>query len=397
MPAVTRLTAMLLLSVGLIASSVPAAIAAPVAEEQLEQEISDADAQQDLLEDDLDGAQAELNALEAEFQLLVDDYNTASEELATLEAEIANKEEEVKRYEAQAATARSEVGRSARGLYVDGVPGGLPGLVGGEGSSDLSRRLTLVEAARTSRLRAAEAYAAESARYEAGIDLLEDAYAEADDKRAELVALQTEIEDKVEGQRDDIARLEAEIARQAELRAAREERLVAVRAERARQEAADRAEREAAEKVAAEQAAAEQAAAEKAAAEKAAAAKKKAAEEASSKGAIAVKTALAQIGKPYRWGGSGPSSFDCSGLTSYAWRAAGVSLPHNSRMQYNATKRVSKSDLQPGDLLFFYSPISHVGMYIGDGKMVDAPYSGKTVRVRSIFRGNFAGAGRPRY
>lgn len=400
MPVSSRLATTVLVVLGLLATTAPMASATTTDEAALQRQIEEAAASENLLQSDLSQAEIELGQLEAEFQLIVDDYNVANDELAELESAIAIKENEVARYRTQAESARSEVGRSARGLYVDGIRGGLPGLIGGEGSSDLSRRLTLVEAARTARLRAAEGYAANSAEYEAKLNLLEDSYAEADSKRNELVGLQADIESKVESRQDDIARLEAEISRQSRLRAEREERLVAVRAERARQEAAARAEREAedakAAEVAAEKAAADKAAADKAAADKVAA-DKKASEQANSKGAIAVKTALAQIGKPYKWGGSGPSSFDCSGLTSYAWRAAGVSLPHNSRMQYNATTRVSMKNLQPGDLLFFYSPISHVGIYIGDGQMVDAPYSGKDVRVRSIFRGNFTGAGRPRY
>ena len=385
MPAQKRSLTLISLVIALVFTTVPAAVATP-SEEELQRQIDSASATQEALQDDLGGAQAELNELEADFQLAVDDYNLVSEELQALEVDIARQEDEVEHYRTQTASARSRVGRSARSLYIGGLKGGLPGLIGGEASSDLSRRLVLIEAARTSRLQALEAYAGDQQRYESSLNLLKAAREEADAVRAELATLQGEIEEKVDSQRDDIARLESEISRQAALRAEREERLAAVRAERARQEAADRAAREQAEKEAAEKAARERAEAER-----------KKAEAASSKAAVAVKTALAQVGKPYRWAGSGPNSFDCSGLTSYAWRAAGVSLPHNSGMQYNATTRVSMSDLQPGDLLFFYSPISHVGMYIGDGKMVEAPYTGKNVRVRSINRGGLVGAGRPRY
>jgi cell wall-associated NlpC family hydrolase len=110
----------------------------------------------------------------------------------------------------------------------------------------------------------------------------------------------------------------------------------------------------------------------------------------------AVQVALAQLGKPYRWGHEGPSSYDCSGLVLYAWRAAGRSLPHSSRMQYASTQRVSISQLQPGDLVFFGRPIHHVGMYIGGGQMVEASRSGVPVRTRSIHRRDFVGAGRVR-
>jgi cell wall-associated NlpC family hydrolase len=99
---------------------------------------------------------------------------------------------------------------------------------------------------------------------------------------------------------------------------------------------------------------------------------------------VAVNTALAQVGKPYVWGASGPNSFDCSGLTMYAYSAAGVSLPHSSSAQSTMGTPVSRSQLRPGDLVFFYSPVSHVGMYIGNGQMVHASTAGEPVKVVSL-------------
>ncbi len=98
----------------------------------------------------------------------------------------------------------------------------------------------------------------------------------------------------------------------------------------------------------------------------------------------AVSAAMAQIGDPYVWGAGGPNAFDCSGLTQYAYAAAGVALPHSSRMQSTMGAPVSRAALQPGDLLFFYSPVSHVGMYIGNGQMVHASTSGVPVKTASI-------------
>ena len=95
----------------------------------------------------------------------------------------------------------------------------------------------------------------------------------------------------------------------------------------------------------------------------------------------AVNTALAQVGDAYVWGASGPDSFDCSGLMQYAYSAAGVSLPHSSRSQSQMGSPVSAGALQPGDLLFYYSPTSHVAMYVGNGKMVHASTSSKPVMV----------------
>jgi cell wall-associated NlpC family hydrolase len=108
---------------------------------------------------------------------------------------------------------------------------------------------------------------------------------------------------------------------------------------------------------------------------------------------IAIDTAMAQRGKPYVWAAGGPGSFDCSGLTSYAYRAAGISLPHSSLSQSRMGQAVSRDQLQPGDLVFFYSPVSHVGIYIGNGQMVHAPTSGDVVKVAPLMSG-FSGARR---
>ena len=109
---------------------------------------------------------------------------------------------------------------------------------------------------------------------------------------------------------------------------------------------------------------------------------------------VAVQTALAQVGDMYGIGASGPDSFDCSGLTQYAYAAAGISLPHSSRAQSTMGVAVSRADLQPGDLVFFYTPVSHVGMYIGNGQMVHASVSGKPVAVTSVDKGGYVGARR---
>jgi cell wall-associated NlpC family hydrolase len=93
---------------------------------------------------------------------------------------------------------------------------------------------------------------------------------------------------------------------------------------------------------------------------------------------------MGQIGDPYVWAAAGPDAFDCSGLMQYAYAAAGVSLPHSSSMQSQMGAPVSSGQLQPGDLVFFYSPVSHVGMYIGNGQMVHASTSGTPVRVASL-------------
>lgn len=105
---------------------------------------------------------------------------------------------------------------------------------------------------------------------------------------------------------------------------------------------------------------------------------------ASSARASAVALALSKVGSPYRWGATGPSSFDCSGLVNWAFEQAGIEVPRTSRALSQSGTPVSRDELQPGDLVFFYSPVSHVGIYIGDGQMVHASTSGKPVAVASI-------------
>jgi cell wall-associated NlpC family hydrolase len=95
--------------------------------------------------------------------------------------------------------------------------------------------------------------------------------------------------------------------------------------------------------------------------------------------------ARAQIGKPYVWGATGPGSYDCSGLTQAAWKAAGVTLPRTTYDQVDAGATVSISQAQPGDLVFFYDDISHVGIYIGNGMMIHAPKPGAYVREESVY------------
>ncbi len=116
----------------------------------------------------------------------------------------------------------------------------------------------------------------------------------------------------------------------------------------------------------------------------------------SSRASVAVNAALGQQGVPYRYATSSPGvAFDCSGLTKYAWGQAGVYLPHQSRAQYASIPHVAKGSAQPGDLLFYYSPISHVGVYLGGGQLVHAPNTGSVVKIASVNWGKVSGVGRP--
>ncbi len=109
-------------------------------------------------------------------------------------------------------------------------------------------------------------------------------------------------------------------------------------------------------------------------------------------GAEALRYALTKRGDPYVWGAAGPNAFDCSGLVLWAYAQVGISLMHYTGDQYNEGQHISRGQLQPGDLVFFFQDLGHVGMYIGDGLMVDAPTFGQPVQVQPVFWSAFAGA-----
>lgn len=117
-----------------------------------------------------------------------------------------------------------------------------------------------------------------------------------------------------------------------------------------------------------------------------------------SNGLQAVAFAYDQLCDPYVWGGTGPSAWDCSGLTQAAWASAGVSIPRDTYSQWAALPHVSKADLQPGDLVFFES-LGHVGIYVGDGMMIDAPSTGQVVTLHALdetwYADSYVGAARP--
>lgn len=115
----------------------------------------------------------------------------------------------------------------------------------------------------------------------------------------------------------------------------------------------------------------------------------------SSAARTAIKTACAQVGDPYVWGATGPNSFDCSGLTQYAYKAAGISLTHFTGAQWNEGRKISASEARPGDLVFFFSDLHHVGLYLGNGLMVHAPRTGKPVQVAKVQYMPVAGYRRP--
>ncbi|MET9103678.1 C40 family peptidase [Streptomyces antibioticus] len=116
---------------------------------------------------------------------------------------------------------------------------------------------------------------------------------------------------------------------------------------------------------------------------------------ASGRAKAALDFAYAQLGKPYEWGSTGPNSFDCSGLVGASWRTAGVSLPRTVKEMYDAGRKVAKSDLQPGDIIYWYNDNQHNGMYVGNGKAIHAPRTGKNIEIVPLDSMPFFAASRP--
>ncbi len=114
--------------------------------------------------------------------------------------------------------------------------------------------------------------------------------------------------------------------------------------------------------------------------------------EATTVGTVALRAALTQRGKPYVWGAAGPNAYDCSGLVVWAFATEGISLPHYTGSLWNSGMHVSQADLEPGDLVFFGADLGHVGFYIGQGLMLDAPSTGLFVRVEPVWWNEYAGA-----
>jgi cell wall-associated NlpC family hydrolase len=323
--------------------------------------------------------QAQVDRLGSEMSILDEQYNQATIRLVKVESQVRDATASVARTQADRASLQKAASAQAAAIYKAGAPQILVALLSSTSLKDFNQRMVTVSQVNAwqSAIMTSLQIASERAK-EAQSDL-----------NGEL-AVAKSINDKLAGQRKDLQnKLSQErhlLSKISEANRQAAEREAAARAQAAQAAAASR--------VQVAQAPARPQATQNAAASGGAPPTPK--EVPSSGGATtAVQVALAQVGKPYVWAGAGPDVFDCSGLTLYAWRAAGVSLSHSAADQYASLPHVSSDQLQPGDLVFFGSPIHHEGMYLGGGMMVNAPQTGENVRVVPIDRSDFVGASRP--
>ena len=326
-------------------------------------------------------ARKELDRINREVALAAEHYNGAQLALEDARRDAARAQARVAAKEAAVAAASRDIGRLAAAAYRSG--GGIDPfmrlMTEATPATFIDRAATLDAVARSQSEQLRDVKAARRALKQAQ-DVAAAELAEADAIAADMAKTKREIERKLVRQQALVDRLESADARR------------------------ERLEREAAERRAAQLAAARERQRQLAAAERARqaalarASRSRVAQPtyngpASGRAAIAVQEAYRQLGKPYRWGAEGPDSFDCSGLSKWAWAKAGVSLPHYSRAQYNEGRRVSRGELQPGDLVFFGNPIHHLGIYVGNGRMIHAPQTGDVVKVSSFgHRDDYTGA-----
>jgi peptidoglycan DL-endopeptidase CwlO len=263
---------------------------------------------------------------------VVEDFNRISEELAATQASAAALEEKLKQLQARLDSAQGDVGKLAVTAYKNG--GGLSDaefLLRSADSNALAHQMEAMERVTRSRQRDL-----------AGFSQTKDQY-EAEKKRlADLLAAQTQQQKQIAEKK---AAIEKEIKRLEDM----ERQLPANRTSDPSTGSPP----------------------------------PKAPPSGTGKGAIAVRYAYAQLGKMYRFGAAGPNNFDCSGLTQMAWKQAGVNLPHNAAQQYKRTAHIGRSQLQPGDLVY-YNGFGHVGIYIGNNQIIHASRTGKPVAVRAI-------------
>ncbi|WP_406474250.1 NlpC/P60 family protein [Streptomyces sp. NBC_01615] len=329
----------------------------------------------------LEEVEKKVNDLYHQAETATEKYNAAKEKTSTQRKKVDTLLDDVAKRTEKLNTSREELGSFAAAQYRTGAAApGTATLLLADDPQDYFDQTQLMSRLTTRQKAAVDDYISEQAA--------------TTKKRAEASkSLQTltTSQNALKTSKADVQQKLTE-ARQLLSKLTAEEKARLAEIEKKKQEEADRKAAE----LAQQQAAAEKAAAEKAAAEKAAQQDSSSSTTTGSsstttdssyatKAAKAIAFARAQIGKPYVWGATGPDSYDCSGLTQAAWKAAGVSLPRVTYDQVNAGTTVSLADAQPGDLIFFYDDISHVGLYIGNGMMIHAPKPGAYVREESIY------------
>jgi cell wall-associated NlpC family hydrolase len=301
-------------------------------------------------------ARRELTRIDAEVDAAVEDYDQARIDLATAQRTAANVQAKVRRAERELTALRAKMGGFASAAYQSGGMDSFVTLLSTSNPNTFLDQATALDQIARDQAGQLRQLKAAARKFKAQQDAARAAVEATRAVERRMATLKHEVESKLARQQRLLDIVETRAARAA--RAARE-------ADAARRARATRSTSRA-----------------------------RYSGPASGRASVAVAEAYRQLGKPYHWGSAGPNSFDCSGLMMWVWGKAGVSLPHSSRAQYGYGTHVSRDELQPGDLVFFGSPIHHVGIYVGGGQYIAAPHSGDVVGFRSMGRDGYAGATR---
>jgi cell wall-associated NlpC family hydrolase len=329
--------------------------------------------------------------------MLTEELNAARVAAERLAADLAAAEAGVAAAKERVAAVRARLKGQAVDAYVQG--GGLRSVEllvgGGEELAELPVRATYLRTATSAALDTLDALHDERARLEEEQIRVAAARGAADEALAAVESRHVDARAAVRRQEATLATVKGELT---ELVAAEERRRAEEEARRVQAELEARRREAAAREAAAREAARRETARSQPPSARATTTDPNAGSgPAASGAAAAVEEARRQLGKPYQYGAAGPDTFDCSGLTQWSWKAGGKALPHSSRAQYGATSRVALPNIKPGDLAFFgpsVSGIHHVGIYVGDGRMIEASRTGTPVRYASIYRSDMVGIGR---
>jgi cell wall-associated NlpC family hydrolase len=329
-----------------------------------------------------DALQQRVDDLSDQLDAAVEDYNYATAKLSQTSAAAKKTQAKLTKAESDLESVKAQLTQRVVEIYKQGHLGALGTLAGATSFSDLINRLGLLQrlSSQDSKLLAQiEDYRNQVSERQAELaaQLQDEKKLTADAKSAEK-----KVQEQLAANTKALAGKEAQIAQLQKAEAARQAQLAAAAKEAARKAALA----EAAKKKA------QAASASGKSATSGGSSSVKVSVPGSANSSDVVSIAMEYLGCPYVWAGSSPSGFDCSGFVMYVYAKVGVSLPHSSRMQYGVGKAVSRGSLQPGDLVFFGNPIHHVGIYVGNGNMINAAGVGKGVRIDNVDRSNYYGA-----
>lgn len=341
---------------------------------------ADAQPSSDAARSALQRAQDRLDDMEAEFNLAVDDYNEAQEALEAAQERVSRTHDEIVELRAEVDVLTDATVQHVRRLHKFGPTVEVATVFGAEGPTAASDKASVLRRVLLGQQASLERLSAGRATLDAKQERLLDQQARAEAIAEDVERKKQQIEEKITEQEDEVAEnrriLQSAIDREEAERRAAEAAAAQAAAERRRQQRQQQQQTQ------------PQPTQTSTTPSSPAPAPRGNAQ-------VAVDAALSKLGSPYLWGATGPNRFDCSGLMVWAWAQAGVSLPRTSHSQFTNLRSISRSELQPGDLVFAGSPrVHHVGMYIGNGQIVHSPRSGYTVAVRSMERRDLRGFAR---